>query len=113
MMKIVRWDIFFVNFNPSRWSEQAWYRPALIIQNNVWNQFSDTIIICAISSNKKDNPTNVLIKPDKFNWLKNISTIKTSQILTIDKIRLIKKIWTLNSDDMEMVDYSLRISLNL
>ena len=108
-----RWEIYLVDFNPSRWSEQSWLRPGLIVQNDIWNEFSDTTIILAISSNVKNNPTNIAIIPDKEKKLSKKSCIKTSQILTISKNRLLKKIWKISKEDLLKVDKSLKISLDL
>ena len=108
---IKRWEIYLVNFNPSRWSEQAWIRPALVIQNDVWNEFSSTVIVSAISSKIKNNPTNIIIQPDIKNNLTSVSVIKTSQLLTIDKQRLISKIWKLSTKDIEKINFSLKLSL--
>ncbi|MDD2917118.1 MAG: type II toxin-antitoxin system PemK/MazF family toxin [Candidatus Gracilibacteria bacterium] len=112
-MQIKRGDIYSVDFHPARGSEQDGVRPALIVQNNIGNEFSSTVIIAAISSAIKDNPTNVLIQPDGQNHLKNPSTIKTSQVLTLDKGRLGSKMGSLSLDDLQRVDTSLRISLGL
>lgn len=110
-MEIKKWDIFMVNFNPARWSEQSWIRPAVIIQNDIWNKFWSTVIISAITSTNKDFPFFVFIKKTNLNWLTNDSSINTSQILTLDKIRLIKKLWKLNNLELQKLDNSLKISL--
>ena len=112
-MKIKRGDIYWMNFNPHICSEQAWIRPALIVQNNIWNQYSNTVIVLAISSRLKDNPTNVLILPTKINGLSSASTVKVNQIFTVDKKRLGDRLWSLSLDDLSKVDWSLKVSLDI
>jgi len=100
-----------INFNPARWSEQAWIRPAVIIQNDIWNKFWSTIIVSAITSTNKELPFFVNIKKSKLNWLSNNSSINTSQVLTLDKQRLVKKLWKLNNMEAILLDKALKISL--
>ena len=109
-----RGDIVLVNLDPVKGSEQGKIRPALIIQNNVGNRYSPTIIIAPITSKvmKKQFPTDVIINSD-MSKLKKDSTILLSQIRTIDKIRIIKKLTTLNNETMKNVDMAIKVSLEL
>jgi mRNA interferase MazF len=77
-----------VNWNPARGSEQAGIRPALVIQNDIGNEKASTTIVVAISSAVKEYPINVRIDPPE-GGLTVASIVKTSQILTIAKDRLI------------------------
>lgn len=88
-----RGEVWLVNWNPARGSEQAGKRPALVIQNDIGNEKSPTTIVAAISSTVKLFPINVKIEPHE-SGLDLSSIVKTSQILTIDKNRLEKKAWT-------------------
>lgn len=82
-----RGEIWVVNWNPARGSEQAGRRPALIIQNDIGNEKAPKTIVAAISSTVRKYPMNVEVRPPE-GGLKRASIIKTSQILTISKERL-------------------------
>lgn len=112
--KIKRGDIFLANLEPVIGSEQGRIRPVLIIQNNISNKYSPTIIIAAITSKifSKEFPTNVLILKNDSKLNKN-STILLNQIRSIDKSRLIKKISSLDLQLMKKVDLAIKISLDL
>lgn len=107
-----RGEIWLLNWNPSRGSEQAGIRPALVIQNNIGNINAATTIVAAISSSLKLYPMNVLIEPDE-SGLKETSIVNTSQILTVSKLRLEKKLGKLSRDKMEQVDRAIKLSLAL
>lgn len=113
-MSIKRGDLFWVNLNPTRGSEQAGRRPVLIIQNDIGNEFSPTVIIAPLTtkSYSREFPTNVNI-PKNVGELKNNSTILLSQIRTIDKERLEGKIGALPTELIEKVDEAIKISLGL
>ena len=83
----VRGEVWLVNWNPARGSEQAGKRPALVIQNDIGNEMAATIIVAAISSSIKIYPMNVKLDPPE-GGLKQSSIVKTGQILTIYKERL-------------------------
>jgi len=113
-MIIKRGDIFLANLEPVRGSEQGGIRPCLVIQNDISNKHSPVIIIAAITSKKfsKEFPTNVFISK-KDSKLDRDSTILLNQIRTIDKLRLIKRVSTLENLLMKIVDSAIRISLGL
>lgn len=112
-MDINRGDIFFVDLEPVKGSEQGKVRPCLIIQNNIGNKYSPTTIISAITS-KGDDSYPFLVKVDKgiANLSKN-SFIQLNQIRTISKERIIKKIGNLPKKYLKKVDYALKKSLDL
>lgn len=114
MVKIERGDIFLTNLEPVLGKEQGGIRPVLIIQNDISNQYSPVVIIVAITSKvyEKEFPTNVFIRKDESKLDKD-STIMLNQIRTIDKIRLVKKIGSLDSHTMNKVNQALRISFDL
>ena len=107
-----RGEIWLVNWNPARGSEQAGIRPALIIQNDIGNEKAPTTIVAAISSSVKIYPMNVLIEPPD-GGLDRPSIVKTSQILTISKERLEKRLGHLSHSKMEDVDQAIKLSLAL
>jgi len=113
-MKIKRGDVVLVDLNPVIGSEQGKIRPAVIIQNNIGNKYSPTTIIAPITSKvfDKEFPTNVLLF-SKNSGLKGDSTILLNQIRTIDKLRIIKKIHSLDKEIMKRVDLAIKISLDL
>ena len=107
-----RGEIWVVNWNPARGSEQAGRRPALIIQNDIGNEKAPTTIVAAISSTVRKYPMNVEVRPPE-GGLKRASIIKTSQILTISKERLEKCLGSLTRDSMDEVDRAVKLSLSL
>lgn len=107
-----RREVWMVNFNPGRGSEQKGNRPALIIQNDVGNQYASTTIVAAITTTIKKYPVTVLI-PEGKGGLKENSMVNLAQLLTIDKGRLIKKLGYLGGERMAEVDEAIRISLGI
>lgn len=107
-----RGEIWLVNWNPARSSEQAGKRPALIIQNDIGNKNASTTIVAAISTSVKLYPMNVKIESHESEF-HHVSIVKTSQILTISKIRLEKKVGQLSKEKMEEVNQAIKLSLDL
>ncbi|CAM2773454.1 type II toxin-antitoxin system PemK/MazF family toxin [Salinicoccus roseus] len=95
-------------------SEQGGKRPVVIIQNNVGNYHSPTVIVAAITGriNKAKIPTHVEISKDTYNLDKD-SVILLEQIRTVDKKRLREKLTYLNEEKMKEVDKALMVSLDL
>ncbi|HLC77360.1 MAG TPA: type II toxin-antitoxin system PemK/MazF family toxin [archaeon] len=114
MAGIKRGDIILVNLDPVVGSEQGKTRPALIVQNDIGNEYSPTTIIAPITSKIFSNqfPTNVEI--DKTNSpLKEKSTILLNQIRAIDKSRMIKNYGRLSNKKIKEVDEAIMNSLGL
>ena len=107
-----RGEVWLVNWNPARGSEQAGKRPALVIQNDIGNEKAPTTIVAAISSFVRLYPMNVEINPHE-GGLDYPSIIKTSQILTVAKERLEKRLGHLSKDKMDDVDKAIKLSLAL
>jgi mRNA interferase MazF len=107
-----RGEIWMVNFNPGRGSEQKGMRPGLIIQNDVGNQYASTTIVAAITTTIKKYPVTVLVTRGK-SGLKEESMVNLAQILTLAKERLIKRIGALDKDKMLEVDEAIKISLDV
>ena len=101
-----------VDFSPGRGSEQKGVRPALIVQNNVGNQYAATTIVAAITTTIKPYPVTVVIRA-RTCGLPHDSMVNMAQILTIDKARLIKKLGELVPEQLAAVNRALRISLDL
>lgn len=113
-MNIKRGDVFFADLSPVVGSEQGGFRPVLIIQNNIGNRFSPTVIVAAITAQiqKAKLPTHVEVASSDYG-LERDSVVLLEQIRTIDKQRLTEKITHLNDELMQKVDESLQISLGL
>ncbi|MBS3154904.1 type II toxin-antitoxin system PemK/MazF family toxin [Candidatus Woesearchaeota archaeon] len=113
-MKIKRGDVVLVNLEPVIGSEQGKIRPAVVIQNNIGNEYSPTTIIAPITSKSfsKEFPTNVELF-SKDSGLDNDSTVLLNQIRTIDKVRIIKKMHSLSKEIMDRIDFTIKISLGL
>ena len=112
--KICRGDMFFANLSPVKGSEQGGIRPVLIIQNNMGNRYSPTVIVAAMSgkvAEKAKLPTHYMVRA--YAGLKEESLVLLEQLRTIDKRRLQKYIGRLNQGDMEEVNRCLAISLAL
>lgn len=112
-MKIKRGDIFYADLGPVVGSEQDGIRPVLIIQNDIGNKYSPTIIAVAITTKAKTCiPTHIPIKAGTFGLEKD-SIILIEQVRTLDKSRLKEKIGSLDDITMEKVKEALKLSLNI
>ena len=113
-MTVRRGDIFYADLSPVVGSEQGGIRPVLIIQNDVGNKYSPTVICAAITSqiNKAKLPTHIEIDASRYNLIKN-SVVLLEQIRTIDKKRLREKISHIDNSLMEKVNVALKISLSV
>ena len=114
-MIIKRGDMYYADLSPVIGSEQGGIRPVLIIQNDLGNKYSPTVIAAAITSqmNKAKLPTHIEIKGDK-KGLKNNSVILAEQIRTIDKSRLKEKIGHIDDISiMSRINIALGVSFGL
>lgn len=112
--EVKRGDIFYADLSPVVGSEQGGQRPVLVIQNDVGNHFSTTVIVAPITTHaqKKIMPTHVPLTTEATGIPQN-SVILLEQVRTIDKQRLMDRIDHLNASVMEKVNRGLRISLAL
>ena len=114
-MVVKRGDMFYADLSPVVGSEQGGIRPVIIIQNDLGNKYSPTVIAAAITSqkNKAKLPTHIEIKGD-LQGLKNNSVVLAEQIRTIDKSRLKEKIGHIQDDlVMNKINSALGISFGL
>ena len=113
-MVIRRGDVFYADLRPVIGSEQGGIRPVLIIQNDVGNRHSPTVVVSAITSKmqKAKLPTHLELSVKEHHMVKD-SVVLMEQIRTIDKSRLKEKICHLDDNIMKKVDKALRISLDL
>ncbi len=110
-MNVKRGELYYADLSPVVGSEQGGVRPVLIVQNDVGNRFSPTIIAAAVTSklNKAKLPTHIEL-PSSFGLAKD-SVILLEQIRTIDKKRLKERIGELPDDTMSLVNRAILISL--
>lgn len=113
-MQIRRGDIFYADLSPVVGSEQGGLRPVLIVQNDVGNRYSPTVIAAAITSKlgKTRLPTHIDVTADKVG-LQRDSVVLLEQMRTIDKQRLKEKMGHLDDDSMHAVDEAITVSLGL
>lgn len=113
-MVVKRGDIFYADLSPVVGSEQGGTRPVLVVQNDIGNKFSPTVIIAAITSqiNKAKLPTHVEILADDYGLSKD-SVILLEQIRTVDKKRLRERIGKLDDELLERVNEALTVSVGL
>ena len=111
---IKRGDVFYADLRPVIGSEQGGIRPVLIIQNDIGNNHSPTVICAAITSkmNKAKLPTHIELDAERHQMVKD-SVILLEQLRTIDKKRLKDKVCHLDEEIMKQVGDALRISLEL
>ena len=107
-----RGEIWLVNFNPGRGSEQTGIRPALVIQNDVGNRYAATTIVAAITATLKKYPVTVLLDPHE-GGLDRPSMVNLTQILTLEKSRLVRKLGAIPQARLREVDAALLISLGI
>ena len=113
-MEVNRGDIFYADLSPVVGSEQGGVRPVLVIQNDVGNKFSPTVIIAAITSQimKAKLPTHIELNKEKYNLAKD-SVVLLEQIRTLDKRRLKEKLSSIDDVTMRDVDVAVMISLGI
>lgn len=114
MITVKRGDIYYADLSPVVGSEQGGLRPVLIIQNDVGNRYSPTVIAAAITSrmSKTRLPTHIDIYADKAGLSKD-SVILLEQIRTLDKRRLKEKMGHLDESVMQRVDNAIAVSFGL
>ena len=113
-MSVKRGDIYYADLSPVVGSEQGGLRPVLIIQNDVGNKYSPTVIAAAITSrmDKTKLPTHIDIYADKVGLARD-SVVLLEQIRTLDKRRLKEKMGHLDEDSMQQVNSAIAVSFGL
>lgn len=110
--QIKRGELYYADLSPVVGSEQGGVRPVLVVQNDIGNKYSPTVIVAAVTSkiNKAKLPTHIEIEASTYGLEKD-SVILLEQIRTLDKSRLQFKIGDLSPNIMKNVDKGLLISL--
>lgn len=113
-MLIKRGEIYYADLSPVVGSEQGGIRPVLIVQNDVGNKYSPTVIAAAITSqrDKANLPTHIEVDAVNCGLTKN-SVVLLEQVRTIDKRRLREKMGSLDTSDMGKVNHALSVSFGL
>lgn len=114
LVNIKRGDIYYADLSPVIGSEQGGIRPVLIVQNNVGNKYSPTVIAAAITSQqfKTSLPTHISVNASVCGLSKD-SVVLLEQIRTLDKKRLREKMGNLPETDMTRIDNALSVSIGL
>ncbi len=113
-LTVRRGDIYYADLSPVVGSEQGGIRPVLIVQNDVGNRYSPTVIAAAITSrtDKSKLPTHIEVFADRYGLARD-SVILLEQIRTIDKKRLKEKMGHLDEDVMRSVNDAISVSFGL
>lgn len=109
-----RGDIYLVDLGTNIGSEQGGCRPVLLVQNDIGNHFGPTLIVAPVSSRywkKSKQPTHTLI--EGIQNLSSPSVVLTEQLLTIDKVRVMKYLGKVPEDQMQNVNKAVMVSLGL
>ena len=114
ILLVKRGDIYYADLSPVVGSEQGGVRPVLIVQNDVGNKYSPTVIAAAITSrcDKNNLPTHIEVDAHECGLAKD-SVVLLEQVRTIDKQRLRERMGSLDSDDMGKVNRALNVSFGL
>ncbi|MCL2838434.1 MAG: type II toxin-antitoxin system PemK/MazF family toxin [Oscillospiraceae bacterium] len=114
-MLVKRGDIYYADLSPVVGSEQGGVRPVLIVQNDVGNKYSPTVIATAITSqlNKAKLPTHIELGRAEYFGLAKNSIVLAEQVRTIDKKRLKEKIGHLDDDLMRRVNDAIGVSFGI
>ena len=107
------WDIVLLDFSPSRWMEIKKTRPAMVLSCNTINANSPFLIVSPITSNTKTILHTHFLIEEKYKFLEKKSKIIIEQLKSIDQSRVIKKIWSLNSDDLEIIKEKIKYCFSL
>ncbi|MBQ6708832.1 MAG: type II toxin-antitoxin system PemK/MazF family toxin [Clostridia bacterium] len=113
-MTVKRGEIYYADLSPVVGSEQGGIRPVLIVQNDVGNKYSPTVIAAAITSQrfKTNLPTHIQVNADDCGLSKD-SIVLLEQVRTLDKRRLKEKMGNLDTADMDRIDKALSVSLGI
>ncbi len=113
-MNVKRGDIYYADLSPVVGSEQGGVRPVLIVQNDVGNKYSPTVIAAAITSqqDKSKMPTHINVDGDSCGLSKD-SVVLLEQVRTIDKQRLKERMGNLSVSDMNKINKALNVSFGL
>jgi mRNA interferase MazF len=101
-------ELWYVDLNPVKGSEQAGFRPVVILSGNLANKYLQTLICCPLTSKIKNYKGNIVLTPNKINGLTEDSEILTHQIRSFSKEQMVKKIGNVSNVEIE----ELKVCLN-
>ena len=111
-MTIKRGDVFFADLDPVVGSEQGCIRPVLVVQNNIGNRYSPTLVVLPLSTAKKNHmPTHINICGSKS--LPKDSIVLAEQIRTIDRYRLREYVGSIDKEIMDKINRAMKISIGV
>ena len=109
-----KYDIVFADLNPKKWHAQSGLRPCVVIQSNIFNPYSPTLILVPLTSNlKAPFPSEFIIEANATNGLSTDSRFLWSQIITLDTSFIVRKVWCLDEEYYELVKSSIQTALDL
>ena len=113
-MEVRRGDIYYADLSPVIGSEQGGIRPVLIVQNDIGNKYSPTVIAAAITSKKFKTqlPTHISVQADECGLAKD-SIVLLEQVRTLDKQRLRERMGSLDEFEMSKINQALQVSFGL
>lgn len=112
-MNVICGDVIYADLGPVVGSEQDGIRPVVVLQNDIGNKYSPTIIIAPMTTKKKAKlPTHIYIPRNYSNLLKD-STVLVEQLRTIDKLRIIKKVGHLPSFYIEKIKKAIKVNFSI
>lgn len=100
-------EIWIADLNPTKGSEQAGYRPVVIISGNLLNTYLPVTIICPLSTKIKNYKGNIVLTPNNKNGLEKTSEVLVFQIRSVSKERLINKIGQISSEELHQIKSGL------
>lgn len=106
-------EIWYVDLNPTKVSEQAGFRPTVIISGNLMNTYLPVVICCPLTSKIKNYKGNLILEPNKTNNLELPSEILTFHIRSISKERFVRKLGQLTKDELGIIMEGLNDILTL
>jgi mRNA interferase MazF len=112
---VQRGEVYWLDWNPSRGSEQAGRRPALIVQTDIANQKPNypLTVVVAVSTHGRQIPFHITLPPTPANGLSAASYVKCEQIMTVSKDRLVSRIGVVDAAIMAQVDHAIKQVLSL
>lgn len=109
-----RFDIVVVDLIPTKWHEQQWKRPSIILQNDLMSKYLGLYLIAPIASNCISVPTGLILENWKSYGLSEKSKILFHQIRVIDESRIIEKLWSVsNLQDQQAIDDKIRFTFSV
>ena len=100
-------EIWFTDLNPVKGSEQAGYRPVVIISGNLLNTYLDVVITCPLTTKIKNYKGNLILEPDSSNGLEHTSEVLTFHVRSISKKRFVRKIGEISDSDLNEIKQCL------